>query len=119
MGSAVRLLGELGDPARFANGAALAAYVGVVPATSTSGARQPKSANISPVGHARLRRALWMPTLTAVRCNPWLRAFYERLIARGKKPKVALIAAMNKLLRAIWRVCHDRRPFELRTPHPQ
>lgn len=109
-----RLLGEVGDPARFDSGEALSSYVGVVPGTASSGKHQPRSASISPIGNARLRRALWMPTLTAVRKNPWLRAFYERLVAAGKKPKVALVAAMNKLLRAVWSVAHNRRPFELR-----
>lgn len=109
-----RLLGEVGDPARFDSGEALSSYVGVVPGTASSGKHQPRSASISPIGNARLRRALWMPTLTAVRKNPWLRAFYERLVAAGKKPKVALVAAMNKLLRAVWSVAHNRRPFEQR-----
>jgi transposase len=110
---AARLLGEVGDPAKFASGAALASYVGVVPATSSSGARQPSSASICPIGNARLRRALWMPVVAAIRCNPWLRAFYERLIAAGKKPKVALVAVMNKLLRAVYSVARHRRPFTL------
>jgi len=55
-----------------------------------------------------------MPVLSAVRCNPWLRAYYEALIARGKLPKVALIAAMRKLLHAVYRVATHRRPF---VPH--
>ncbi len=114
MTSAARFLGEAGDPSRFNSGAALAAYVGVVPATSTSGARQPESASICRIGHAKLRQALWMPTLVAVRVNPWLKAFYERMLARGKKPKVAMIAAMNKLLRAIWSICRSRKPFVLK-----
>lgn len=113
--TAVRILGEVGDPTQFKSGAALAAYVGVVPATSHSGSRAPESAPICPVGHARLRHALWMPTMTAVKVNPWLRTFYERLVARGKKPKAAMVAAMNKLLQAVWRIAKERRPFELRT----
>ena len=52
-----------------------------------------------------------MPTLVAVRFNPWLKAFYERLRARGKLAKVALIAAMHKLLAAIYSVAKHRRPF--------
>jgi transposase len=52
-----------------------------------------------------------MPTIAAVRCNPWLRSFYERLRQRGKLPKVALIAAMRKLLHAIYSVAINRRPF--------
>jgi len=43
-----------------------------------------------------------MPTLTAVRRNPWLKAHYERLRARGKLPKVALVACMRKLLHAVY-----------------
>ena len=52
-----------------------------------------------------------MPVLTAVRKNPWLRAYYQRLTARGKLPKVALIAAMRKLLIAVYTVAKTRRPF--------
>jgi hypothetical protein len=52
-----------------------------------------------------------MPTLTAVRSNPWLRAHYERLRARGKLPKVALVACMLKLLFAVYSVAKHRQPF--------
>ena len=51
--------------------------------------------------------------LNAVRCNPWLRQDYERLRAAGKPGKVAVIAAMRKLLTAVWSVA-DRKPF---VPH--
>jgi transposase len=112
--TAARLVAELGDPADFRDGAALASYVGVVPALKHSGKSKPTRAGITPVGHARLRRALWMPTLTAVRKNPWLRAFYQRLRGDGKLPKVALIAAMRKLLHAVYSVAKNRREF---VPH--
>ena len=52
-----------------------------------------------------------MPTLVAVRKNPWLRAHYERLLAAGKRPKVAIVACMRKLLGAIYSVARNRRPF--------
>ena len=45
-----------------------------------------------------MRAALYMPTLSAVRCNPVLKDFYERLLKAGKAPKVALTACMRKLL---------------------
>ncbi|MEX5216823.1 MAG: IS110 family transposase [Nitrospira sp.] len=109
--TAARLIGELGDPAAFRSAAALAAYVGVIPALRQSGKRQVRRAGLTPLGHARLRAALWMPTLSAVRFNPWLKAFYERLRTRGKLAKVALIAAMHKLLAAIYSVAKHRRPF--------
>jgi transposase len=63
------------------------------------------------LGNARLRKALWMPVLTAVRFNPWLRAYYDRLVSRGKPRKVALVAAMRKLLAAVWSVATNRRAF--------
>jgi transposase len=109
--TAARLIAELGDPADFASAAALAAYVGVVPGLKQSGKRQGKRANISPIGHARLRRALWMPTLVAVQKNPWVRAYYERLRDNGKPPKVALVASMRKLLIAVHVVARTRKPF--------
>lgn len=114
--TAARLVAELGDPARFKSAKALAAYVGVVPALKHSGKRRPMQAGLSPLGHAQLRRALWMPTLVAVRHNPWLRAYYEHLRSRGKLPKVALVAAMRKLLVAVYWVAVHRQPF---TPQPQ
>lgn len=64
-----------------------------------------------PHGNARFRAALWMPTLTAVRRNRWLRAYYEGLLRRGKLPKVALFAAMRKLLIAVYFVAKNRKPF--------
>jgi transposase len=109
--TAARLVAELGDITKFESADALAAFVGVVPTLSHSGKRTPMHASIGPLGDARLRAKLWMPTLSAVKHNPWLRAFYQRLLARGKLPKVALIAAMRKLLHAIYSVAKSRRPF--------
>lgn len=110
--TAAKLVAELGDPAAsFHSAEALAAYVGAVPALRQSGKRSPIRAGLTPIGNARLRAALWMPTLTAVRRNPWLKAHYERLRARGKLPKVALIACMRKLLHAVYSVAKHRRPF--------
>jgi transposase len=52
-----------------------------------------------------------MPVLVGIRVNPWLRTYYLRLRGVGKHPKVALIAAMHKLLTAIYSVAKHRRPF--------
>ena len=52
-----------------------------------------------------------MPTLVATQYNPWLRAYYQRLVARGKPRKLAVVAAMRKLLTAIYSVAKSRRPF--------
>jgi transposase len=110
--TAACLIAELGDPSRFESAQALAAYVGLCPKHNQSGKRRPRSASLSPIGNRRLRKALWMPTLAAVsRCNPWLQAFYRRLLERGKPHKVALVAAMRKLLLAVYSVAKHRRVF--------
>jgi transposase len=109
--TAARLVAELGDIASFRSAAAIASYVGVVPGLRQSGKRQAMRAGLTPHGNARLRAALWMPTLTAVRKNAWLRAYYEGLLRRGKLPKVALVAAMRKLLIAVYFVARNRKPF--------
>ena len=114
--SAARIIAAVGDPARFKSAAAFAAYVGVVPALRQSGKQSGRiRAPIAAMGNARLRRALWMPVLGAVRRNPWLRAFYERLRAAGKPAKLALVAAMRKLLHAVYSVAKNRRPFVIET----
>ena len=62
----------------------VAALVGVAPFNRDSG--------------APVRAVLYMATLAATRINPRLRACYQRLVAAGKPPKVALVACMRKLL---------------------
>ena len=109
--TAARLIAELGNPADFSSVGTLAAYVGVIPGLRQSGKRKFIRAGLTSLGNARLRAALWMPTLTAVRKNAWLRAYYQRLRARGKLPKVALVACMHKLLFAIYSVAKHRRAF--------
>jgi len=49
-------------------------------------------------GRRDVRRALYMGALVATRCNPVIQAYYLRLVDKGKPPKVALTAAMRKLL---------------------
>lgn len=114
--TAARLITEVGDFSRFANAGKLAAYVGAIPGLKHSGKHRPSRAPMTTLGNARLRASLWMPLLTAVRRNAWLRAFYQRLIAAGKLPKVALIASMRKLLHAVFSVATHRRPFIPRLP---
>jgi transposase len=112
--TAAYLIAELGDPARFHSAAALASYVGVAPRLRQSGKRRFPGTAVIRLGNARLRKALWTPVLTAVRFNPWLRDYYERLVSRGTPRNVALVAAMRKLLTAVWSVATRREPF---VPH--
>jgi transposase len=74
----------------------IAALVGVAPLNCDSGTR--RGTRIIWGGRATVRTALYMATIAAVRCNPVFRTFYARLCARGKRPKVARIATVHKLL---------------------
>ncbi len=75
---------------------AIAALAGVAPYNRDSGQWRGKRSVWG--GRRQLRAALYMATLAATRCNPAIRACYERLLAAGKAQKVALIACMRKLL---------------------
>jgi transposase len=74
----------------------IAALVGVAPLNRDSGTLRGRRTVWG--GRAQVRTVLYMSTLVAVRHNPVLAAFYQRLRAAGKAPKVALTACMRKLL---------------------
>jgi transposase len=62
-------------------------------------------------GRPFVRTALYMATLSAIRCNPKIKEFYQRLIANGKPPMVALTACMHKLLIIANAVIRDNKPW--------
>lgn len=74
----------------------IAALVGVAPLNRDSGQMRGQRSIYG--GRADVRRTLYMATLVAVRHNPPLKSFYDKLVAAGKRKKVALVAAMRKLL---------------------
>lgn len=74
----------------------IAALVGVAPFNNDSGLMRGKRKVWG--GRGNVRRVLYMGIIAGIQFNPVIRAFYERLIAAGKKPKVALTACMRKLL---------------------
>ena len=88
------------------------AQAGLDPRRHQSGASVEKRERISKVGNAHIRRALFMPALVAVRWEPHVRAFYDHLLARGKQPRVALVAVMRKLLHAIYGMLKHGADFE-------
>ncbi len=74
----------------------VASLVGLAPFARDSG--KFRGARTCWGGRAEVRAALYMPTVTAMRCNPVIKEFYARLVKAGKPPKVALTACMRKLL---------------------
>ncbi len=113
--TAARLIASI-DFGLFETAAQLASFIGVAPSVNHSGKHRPRRGFTSSMGNADLRTKLYMPTLCAVRVNPWLRVFYERLVAQGKPKKLALIAAMRKLLTAIFSVASSKTAFVPRLP---
>jgi transposase len=74
----------------------VAKLVGVAPINKDSGQSIGKRKTAG--GRSGVRRTLYMATLVATRFNPRIKAFYQRLLAKGKLKKVALVAAMRKLI---------------------
>jgi len=88
------------------------AYAGLDPRRHQSGSSVDRPERISKVGNARLRRALYMPALVSIRWEPNVAAFYEKLVRRGKKPLVAVVAVMRKLLHAIYGMLKHGQDFQ-------
>ena len=107
------ILAELPDVEQFASAQSAAAYAGLAPQEFRSGTSVRKATQLSKRGNACLRRALYMPALSAIGHNPLIKAFFENLIARGKCRMVAVGAAMRKLLMIAYGVLKSRRAFGL------
>ncbi len=87
----------------------IAAIVGVAPFNRDSG--QSRGIRTTWGGRAEVRRVLYMATLSARRYNPVIREYNQRLIAAGKKPKVAIVACMRKLLVMLNAMVRDQREW--------
>ena len=103
------LIAQLPELGRL-NRREIAALVGVAPMSNDSGNR--KGRRRVQGGRFEIRRVLYMATLTAARYNPVIRAFYERLKAAGKLPKVALVACMRKLLTMLNAMVRTGKPWD-------
>lgn len=90
----------------------IAALMGVAPLNRDSGIFRGR--RMIGGGRASVRRVLYMAALVAVRYNPRITAFYTRLTAAGRPKKVALVAAMRKLLTILNAIVRDQRPW-----HPE
>ncbi|WP_186236257.1 IS110 family transposase [Burkholderia gladioli] len=99
------LLAELPELGRL-DRRRIAVLVGVAPLNRDSGLMRGQRCIWG--GRADVRRTLYMATLTGVRYNPVLRDYYQRLVQAGKRKKVALVAAMRKLLTIINAIAKHR-----------
>jgi transposase len=99
------------DLTRFEDARAAVAFAGLNPQRRDSGRSLGRS-QLSRMGRPDLRKSLYMPTLSALRCNPIIRQFGQRLAERGKLKMQVVAAAMRKLLCLAYGVLKTRRPFD-------
>jgi transposase len=97
---------------RFHDVRAATAFVGLNPRQHDSGSSVHRRAHLSKVGHAEMRRALYMPAVVAKRFNPRVRELSTRLAERGKHNLAIIGAAMHKLLCLAYGVLKSGKPFD-------
>jgi transposase len=100
------------DPGRFHNARQVAAFAGINPQHRESGSSIRGKPRLSKVGHAFLRRALYMPAMVTLYRTEWGRRFRERLAAKGKPPKLIIGAMMRKLVYVAFGVLKSGKPFD-------
>ena len=110
--TAHKLLAEVPLLGQYRSARQAAAYAGLSPRQRESGSSVHGKTRLSKVGNAAVRRALYLPAVVALRANPLLRTFAQRLLAAGK-PKMAVVGAvMRKLLHQAHGVLKQNRPFD-------
>lgn len=90
----------------------MAAFAGLVPRERQSGSSVRGRVRLSKIGNARLRKALYFPAITALRCSPFFRGWVAGLRQRGKSKMAVIRAAMRKLVHLAYGVLKTGRPFD-------
>lgn len=106
------LLAFYARPDRFANARQAAAFAGLDPRQHESGSSVKAKPHLSKIGHAFLRKALYMPAMVALYKTDWGKAFRTRLAAAGKAPKLIIGAMMRKLVHVAFGVLRSAKPFD-------
>jgi len=104
-----RILAEIGDGSRFANGSKLASYAGLAPVTRQSGTSL-RGESKSRRGNHRLKNAMFLAAFASLR-DPESKAFYDRKRAEGKKHNAAMICLARRRCDVILAMLRDRQPY--------
>jgi transposase len=110
--TAALLLSEITDITQYRSARQVAAYAGLVPRERQSGTSLRGRTRLSKIGNARLRRALYFPAITALRCSPFFKAWAKGLQERGKCKMSVICAVMRKLLHLAYGVLKSEQPFD-------
>jgi len=100
--SAIRVAAVVGDFNRFESSRHVVSFIGLSPMLKQSGTSVKSKGHISRMGGRRIRGALYMCAMNAIRRNPQCRAMWNRMKAKGKHGKVIMVAVMSKLIRQMW-----------------
>lgn len=106
------LLAFYASPERFSNARQAAAFAGLDPRQHESGSSVKAKPRMSKVGHAFLRKALYMPAMTALYRTVWGKRFRERLASASKPPMLIIGAMMRKLIHVAFGVLISGKPFD-------
>jgi len=110
--TAAALLAEVPDIKQYRSARQVAAFAGLVPRERQSGSSIRGRVRLSKIGNARLRKALYFPAVTALRCSPFFQAWAEGLRQRGKSKMAVIGAAMRKLVHLAYGVLKTGQPFD-------
>lgn len=108
--TATLLLGEI-EFRRIKSARSLAANAGVTPRQFRSGTSLNRT-RLSKLGNSRIRKALYFPAISSLRCNVIVKQFAQGLRQNGKTPMQIVCAAMRKLLHIVYGVIKHNRPFD-------
>jgi len=106
------ILSELDNLEKFNHVRELVAFIGLAPKETLSGSSIKGKPRLCKVGHVRLRKALYMPALVSIQCNPVMMASYNRLKGKGKNGKVIVCAIMRKLVHIIFGILKSGKKFD-------
>lgn len=110
-----RILADIGDGSRFANGSRLASYAGLAPVTRQSGSSLRGEAR-SRRGNHRLKNAMFLAAFASLR-DPASRAFYDRKRAEGKAHNAAVICLARRRCDVILAMLRSGQPYRSQTAH--
>lgn len=97
---------------KFETASQLCSYVGITPIIRESGSSVRGRSRISKVGNKKLRNLLFLCAFSACKHNKACRDIYERIVAKGKSKKLALIAVANKLLKQAFAIAKSGLPYD-------
>ena len=110
--TAALLLAEITDFTQYKSARQVAAYAGLVPRERRSGSSVRGRTCLSKIGNARLRKALYFPAITALRCSSFFQAWASGMRERGKSKMAVIGAAMRKLIHLAYGVLKTGKPFD-------